>query len=81
MVPTQDSERPASVRRQRHAVLLRLDPVLHAALARWADDELRSVNAQVDLVIRQALATEGRLPTGTAPPPRRGRPRSDREQS
>ncbi|WP_309133649.1 hypothetical protein [Cellulomonas sp.] len=60
--------------RERRQVLLRLDPAVHDALARWAADELRSVNAQVDLIVRRALADVGRLPGDAAPPPRRGRP-------
>jgi hypothetical protein len=41
--------------------LLRLDPRLLEALKRWADDELRSVNGQVDFVLRKALRDAGRL--------------------
>jgi hypothetical protein len=61
---------------QRHAVLLRLDPAVHEALAKWAADELRSVNAQVEMILRRALAQAGRSPSGAAPLPRRGRPPS-----
>ncbi|GAA4406704.1 hypothetical protein GCM10023168_21990 [Fodinibacter luteus] len=60
--------------RERKAVLLRLDPAVHDALVRWAADDLRSVNAQVELVLRRALADAGRAPRGAGPPPRRGRP-------
>lgn len=60
--------------RERRQVLLRLDPAVHDALARWAADELRSVNAQVDLIVRRALAEAGRLPADAAPPRRPGRP-------
>ena len=35
---------------------LRLDPKLHAALEKWAADELRSVNAQIEYVLRQGVA-------------------------
>ncbi len=42
--------------------LLRTDPAVLDALRRWADDELRSVNAQLDFLIRQALRDAGRLP-------------------
>ncbi|MEE1927781.1 hypothetical protein V1J52_06175 [Streptomyces sp. TRM 70351] len=58
----------------RKQVLLRLDPAVHDALARWAADELRSTNAQIDFVLRRALADAGRLPGGARPHPRRGRP-------
>ncbi len=60
--------------RERKAVLLRLDPAVHDALARWASDELRSVNAQIDLLLREALARAGRAPSGLKPPRRPGRP-------
>ncbi|MEV7342728.1 hypothetical protein [Streptomyces sp. NPDC093544] len=61
-------------RQQRKQVLLRLDPLVHDALARWAGDELRSANAQIEFLLRRALAEAGRLPGGTGPIPRRGRP-------
>ena len=65
---------PGPKRRQRKQVLLRLDPAMHDALARWAADELRSTNAQIDYVLRQALKDTGRLPRESRPHPRRGRP-------
>jgi hypothetical protein len=61
---------------ERHAVLLRLDPAVYEALARWAADDLRSVNAQVEVLLRRALTEAGRAPANPAPIPRRGRPRS-----
>lgn len=45
----------------RKPFLLRLDPQLHEALQRWADDDLRSLNAQIEFLLRQALAKAGRL--------------------
>jgi hypothetical protein len=59
---------------ERKSVLLRLDPAVHDALARWAGDELRSTNAQIEFLLRQALAEAGRLPKTSGCPPRRGRP-------
>nr|WP_271416968.1 hypothetical protein [Streptomyces lienomycini] len=53
-------------------MLLRLDPQVYEALARWAGDELRSANAQIEFVLRRALAEAGRLPRETGPLPRRG---------
>lgn len=47
---------------QRKHVLVRMDPAVHAALARWAADELRSVNAQVEFALRLALKQVGRDP-------------------
>ncbi|MGY1437720.1 hypothetical protein [Streptomyces reniochalinae] len=70
-----EGPQPAKGRpRQRKQVLLRLDPAMHDALARWAADELRSTNAQIDYLLRQALKEAGRLPSRTRPHPRRGRP-------
>ncbi|POX53001.1 hypothetical protein [Streptomyces sp. Ru72] len=59
---------------QRKQVLLRLDPSVYEALARWASDELRSANAQIEFLLRRALAEAGRLPREAKPIPRRGRP-------
>ena len=46
---------------KRKEFLLRLDPRVHDALKRWANDDLRSVNAQVEFLLRKALADAGRL--------------------
>jgi hypothetical protein len=46
---------------QRKAFLLRLDPATHEALERWADAELRSLNAQIEFLLRRALQDAGRL--------------------
>ena len=65
---------------ERKSLLLRLDPAVHDALARWAADELRSTNAQIEFLLRQALADAGRLPGQVGEmrkpgrPPRRTRP-------
>ena len=40
---------------------LRINPDVLAAMQRWADDELRSVNAQIEYVLRQALVESGRV--------------------
>ena len=40
--------------------LLRLDPRVYRALRRWADDELRSVNGQIEFLLRRALRDAGR---------------------
>jgi hypothetical protein len=39
---------------------LRLDPEVYEALRRWAEDELRSVNAQIEILLRRALREAGR---------------------
>ncbi len=58
-------------------MLLRLDPAVHDALAAWAAQDLRSVNAQIDWLLRQALIRAGRMPADAAGPTRRGRPPRD----
>lgn len=65
---------------ERKKLLLRLDPAVHDALARWAADELRSTNAQIEFLLRKALTDAGRMPRGAGGMRRRGRPRSDPEQ-
>jgi hypothetical protein len=47
---------------ERKAFLVRLDPALHEALQRWADADLRSLNAQIEFLLRRALKDAGRLP-------------------
>ena len=66
---------------RRRQVLLRLDPAVHDALMRWANDEFRSLNAQVEMLLRQALAEAGRMPKRVSPLPKRGRPRAGDELS
>ena len=61
---------------ERKQVPLRLDPAVHDALARWADDELRSLNAQIEMLLRRALTDAHRMPRDARPVPRRGRPRT-----
>ena len=60
----------------RRQVLLRVDPAVHDALVRWANDEFRSVNAHVEMLLRRALTDAGRMPKQAAPLPKRGRPRA-----
>lgn len=45
----------------RKAFLLRIDPMVLDALQRWADDELRSLNGQIEFVLRRALQGDGRM--------------------
>ncbi|MEV0105538.1 hypothetical protein ACIBEK_31915 [Nocardia fusca] len=47
---------------ERKKVLLRLDPAVHDAIAKWAADDLRSVNAQIEFALRRALEQAGRSP-------------------
>jgi len=50
---------------EREAFLLRIDPRVLDAVRRWARDDLRSVNAQVEFLLRRALREAGRLPRGS----------------
>lgn len=52
---------------ERKAFLLRLPPELHAALEKWAADELRSVNGQIEYLLAQAVARAGRARRPRAP--------------
>jgi hypothetical protein len=52
---------------------LRLDPALYDAVQRLADAELRSVNAEIEVLLRESLARRGVRPA-RSDPPRRGRP-------
>jgi hypothetical protein len=56
---------------KRDAFLLRIDPEVLAALRRWADDDLRSLNAQIDFLLRRSLRDAGRLPSAAGPARRR----------
>jgi hypothetical protein len=59
---------------ERKGILLRMDPAVHDALARWAADELRSTNAQIEFLLRRALAEAGRLPSAAGKMRKPGRP-------
>ncbi|MEU4603900.1 hypothetical protein AB0F43_13045 [Kribbella sp. NPDC023972] len=64
---------------ERKKILLRLDPVVHDALARWAADDLRSTNAQIEYLLRRALADAGRLPSGVGKMRKPGRPSTEED--
>ena len=61
---------------ERKAFLVRLDPALHGALQRWADADLRSLNAQIEFLLRRALRDANRLPAAAS---RDGEPSSTKE--
>jgi hypothetical protein len=48
---------------ERKRFLLRLDPNLYTTLERWAADELRSVNAQIEMLLREQAQRAGRWPS------------------
>ncbi len=47
---------------ERKPFLLRMDPKVLEALQRWADDDLRSLNGQIEYLLRRALLDAGRAP-------------------
>ncbi len=59
---------------ERRPFLLRMDPAVFDALQKWAADDLRSLNAQIEFMLRRTLQQEGRLPR-----PGVQRPRKERE--
>ena len=58
---------------QKKAFALRLDPAVHAAVERLAADELRSANAQIEMLLREALKRRG-IDVKQSAAPKRGRP-------
>ena len=60
---------------ERKPFLIRVDRDVLAAVQRWANDDLRSLNAQIEFLLRRALQAEGRLKPARRPgsPPRRAR--------
>jgi len=60
---------------ERKKLLLRLDPAVYDAVARWAADDLRSVNAQIEFALRLALKQSGR----PAKSPRRADEQADEQ--
>ncbi len=58
---------------ERKAFLLRIDPQVLTSLQRWADDDLRSLNAQIEFLLRGVLIDAGRLKPPPAQDQRKGR--------
>ncbi|MFE3454578.1 toxin-antitoxin system HicB family antitoxin [Nonomuraea sp. NPDC059194] len=65
-MPDTDDEQGSPTRgaraSERKKLLLRLDPAVHEAIAKWAADDLRSINAQIEYALRLALKQAGREP-------------------
>ncbi|WP_035718540.1 hypothetical protein [Gordonia shandongensis] len=59
---TGDDAPSRPVKRPPKKVLLRLDPAVHEAVAKWAADDLRSINGQLEYALRLALKQAGREP-------------------
>jgi len=58
----------------RKAMLLRLDPAVHHALAKWAEEDSRSLNSHIELLLRGNLMSADRMPADAQPLRRPGRP-------
>jgi hypothetical protein len=58
--------------KERKAFLLRIDPALHEELERWAQQELRSLNGQIEYLLKDAVARRRRRPDADSPPPASG---------
>jgi hypothetical protein len=54
----------------RKPFLLRIDPDVLDAIQRWANDDLRSLNAQIEFLLRRAAQQSGRLKEDKPPPKR-----------
>lgn len=65
-MPRREREFPVA---ERKPFLLRVDPALLAALQRWANDDLRSLNGQIEFVLRKAVQQAGRAKAGDPPAP------------
>ncbi|TWS24194.1 hypothetical protein FK268_11345 [Tsukamurella sputi] len=80
---TVDTPEPSGDRpeRGRKAVPLRIDPEVYRALAKWAADDLRSVNAQIEVLLRRALDDAGRMPAKARPMRGPGRPPGSTDSS
>jgi hypothetical protein len=61
---------------EKKAFALRLDPALHAAVERMAAQDFRSVNSELEVLLREALERRG-VKVPAPDPPRRGRPPKD----
>ncbi len=61
---------------ERKSFALRLDPLLYDAIERAAAGDLRSVNAEIEVLLREALARRG-IKVGQSETPKRGRPRGN----
>ena len=58
---------------ERKPFLLRIDPALFDVLQKWAADDLRSLNSQIEFVLRRAIQDQGRMPSADAKRTRRER--------
>ncbi len=65
----------------RRSFLLRVDPAVLDGVQRWANDELRSLNGQIEFLLRKALRDAGRTTRGDAESASAATPESNEEES
>jgi hypothetical protein len=65
----------------RKPFLLRIDPAILEALQKWADDDLRSLNGQIEWLLRRLLVERGRMQEGQGTEDRKGAKSARREQA
>lgn len=64
---------------KRDSFLLRISPELLEALRRWADDEFRSVNSQIEMILARAVAQSGRSSNSKDEPDETGGPKGKKK--
>ena len=50
-----DDEKSRKARMEKKRLLLRIDPILHDELRKWADDDIRSINSQIEFLLKKAV--------------------------
>ena len=62
-VTTNDYENSERVKMEKKKLLLRIDPKLHDELRKWADDDFRSINSQIEFLLRKAILENRKVNT------------------
>ena len=73
-----NSTRPWTVAADRRNFLIRVDPALLESVQRWANDDLRSLNAHIEFLLRDALRRAGRLPKAAHAPVPEASPKKEK---
>ena len=60
---TNDYENSRRVKMEKKKLLLRIDPNLHDELRKWADDDFRSINSQIEFLLRKAILENRKVNT------------------
>ena len=56
-----DDEKSRKARMEKKRLLLRIDPKLHDELRKWADDDIRSINSQIEFLLKKAVTTNRKV--------------------